>query len=81
MEAMSHGLPIVSSNLPISIEILGDCGLYFENGNVEQLAQRLDDATRLNWPSKSKDALCIAQRFNIDIIIEQWRQIVSPHNS
>ena len=49
VEAMAHGLPIVSSNLPTSQEIMGDFGLYFENGNVEELAQRLEEATHLNW--------------------------------
>ena len=42
VEAMAHGLPIVSSNLPTSQEIMEDFGLYFENGNVEELAQRLE---------------------------------------
>ena len=80
MEAMSHGLPIISSNLPISLEIMGDFGLYFENGNVEHLAQRLNDATKLNWPIKSKEALAIAQRFNVEKIMEQWMRIICPQS-
>jgi len=76
VEAMAHGLPIVSSDLPTSIEIMGDFGLYFENGNVEELAQRLEEATHLNWEKKSKEALIIAQRFNINTIINQWKQII-----
>ena len=76
VEAMAHGLPIVSSNLPTSQEIMEDFGLYFENGNVEELAQRLEDATHLDWKKKSKEALDIAKRFNLDAIIEQWKQII-----
>jgi glycosyltransferase involved in cell wall biosynthesis len=76
VEAMAHGLPIVSSDLPTSIEIMGDFGLYFENGNVEELAQRLEEATHLNWEKKSKEALIIAQRFDINTIINQWKQII-----
>ena len=76
VEAMAHGLPIVSSDLPTSLEILGDFGLYFENGNVEELAQRLEEATLLNWKKKSKEALHIAKRFNLDAIIKQWKQII-----
>ena len=76
VEAMAHGLPIVSSNLPTSQEIMGDFGLYFENGNVEELAQRLEEATHLNWERKSKEALDIAKRFNLDAIVEQWKQII-----
>ena len=80
VEAMSHGLPVISSNLPTSLEIMGDFGLYFENGNVEHLAQRLNDATKLNWSIKSKEALAIAQRFNIKKIMEQWMHIICPQS-
>ena len=76
VEAMSHGLPIVSSDLPVSQEILGDFGIYFENGNIEDLAQRLEDATHINWQAKSQEAIKIAQRFDIGHIIEQWKQII-----
>ena len=76
VEAMAHGLPIVSSDLPTSLEIMGDFGLYFENGNVEELAQRLEEATHLNWEKKSKEALHIAKRYNLDAIVEQWKQII-----
>lgn len=75
VEAMAHGLPIVSSDLPTSKEIMGDFALYFKNGNIEELAQRLEDATHLDWQAKSKKALEIAQRFDIHQIIEQWKQL------
>ena len=52
VEAMAHGLPVVSSNLPTSKEIMGDFGLYFENGNIEELALRLEEATHLDWSKK-----------------------------
>lgn len=76
VEAMSHGLPIISSDLPVSQEILGDFGIYFENGNIEDLAQQLEDATHIDWQAKSQEALKIAQRFDIGHIIEQWKQLL-----
>lgn len=76
VEAMSHGLPIVTSDLPVCREILGDFGLYFENENIEDLAQRLEDATHLDWQEKSQEALKIAQRFDIHPIVEQWKQLL-----
>lgn len=75
VEAMSYGLPIVTSDLPVCQEILGDFGLYFENGNIEDLAQRLEDATHIDWQTKSQEALKIAQRFDIHSIIEQWKRL------
>ena len=76
VEAMSHGLPIITSDLPVCQEILDDFGMYFPNSNIEGLAQRLEDATRIDWKSKSEEALKIAQRFDVEHIVEQWRQLI-----
>lgn len=76
VEAMSHGLPIVTSDLPVCEEILGDFGLYFENGNIEDLARRLEEVTHIDWRKKSQEALKIAQRFDIHLIVEQWKQLL-----
>ena len=76
VEAMAHGLPVVSSDLPTSKEILGDFGLYFNNGNIAELAQRLVDATQLDWKEKSKEALKIANKFDIKQIVEKWKIVI-----
>lgn len=76
VEAMSHGLPIVTSALPVCQEILGDFGLYFKNGNIEDLAQRLEEATHIDWQTKSQEALIIAQQFDIHLIVEQWKRLL-----
>ena len=77
VEAMVHGLPIVSSDLPTSKEILGDFGLYFKNGNIEELSQRLVDATKLYWKEKSKEAINISNGFDIKKIVEKWKKIIN----
>ena len=76
VEAMAHGLPIVSSDLPTSKEIMGDFGMYFTNGNVNELAEQLHNAAEIEWDKKSEEAIQIAQRFNIQHIIEQWNKII-----
>ena len=76
VEAMAHGLPVVSSNLPTSQEIMGDFALYFKNGHVEELAQRLYESTTLDWQAKSAEALTIARQFDISQIISQWESIL-----
>lgn len=76
VEAMAHGLPIVSSDLPTSREIMGDFGLYFENGNIAQLAKQLEQATQLDWHQKSSEAISISLRFNIGNIISAWKDII-----
>ena len=76
VEAMAHGLPVVSSDLPTSQEIMGDFGLYFKNGDIEGLSQRLYDATQVDWTSKSEEALQIARKFDINNIIAQWKALM-----
>lgn len=76
VEAMAHGLPVISSDLPTSKEIMGDFGLYFRNGDVEGLAQQLQAATQLDWERKSAKAKEIARKFEVAQIIEQWKSII-----
>ena len=76
IEAMAHGLPVISSDLPTSQEIMGDFGLYFKNGDIEALAERLEEATHIDWNKKSKEALEIAQRFDINRIISHWKNLI-----
>ena len=76
VEAMSHGLPIVTSDLPVCKEILGDFGMYFKNGDINELAKRLEDATHIDWSKKSKQAIEIAHRFEIGPIIQQWKDLI-----
>ena len=76
VEAMSHGLPIVTSNIPVSQEILGDFGLYFKNGDIKDLAERLEEATHIDWNQKSQEAIEIAKRFDIDHIIDRWKDLI-----
>jgi len=76
VEAMAHGLPVISSDLPSSFDILSDFGLFFKNGDIQELAQRLEDATHLDWQKKSDEAITIAQRFDINQIAGQWKQLI-----
>lgn len=76
VEAMAHGLPVISSDLPTSQEIMGDFGLYFKNGDIEALAERLEEATHIDWNKKSKGALEIARRFDINRIISHWKNLI-----
>ena len=73
---MAHGLPVISSDLPSSKEILGDFGMYFKNGDIDELAKRLDDATYMDWQTKSEEALMLAQRFDVSVIAEQWKTLI-----
>ena len=76
VEAMAHGLPVVSSDLPTSQEIMGDFALYFRNGDAEDLARCLHEATQIDWPQKSQEAFAIARRFDVTAIVAQWKALL-----
>jgi len=76
VEAMSHGLPVVSSDIPTSKELLGDFGLYFRSGDATDLASKLDDATRIDWQKKSDEAIALAANFSVESITQQWKEII-----
>lgn len=77
VEAMAHGLPVVSSDLPTSKEIMGDFGLYFINGDVNGMARQMHAATQLDWHMASQQAIEIARRFNMETISHQWHEIIN----
>jgi len=76
MEAMSHRLPVISSNLPVCQEIMGDFGMYFSVGDVKGMARQMKAAIQMDWQEKSEQALKIAARFDIETIINQWKQLI-----
>jgi glycosyltransferase involved in cell wall biosynthesis len=76
VEAMSHGLPILTSDLPVCKEILGDFGIYFKNGNICELAQKLEEVTHINWRLKSQQAMNIAHQYDVEQIINQWKELI-----
>jgi len=76
VEAMAHGLPIISSDLPTSLEIMGDFGIYFKNGDIQELAEKLHNATQLEWRKKSEEAFTIARNFDLSQIAKQWREVL-----
>lgn len=76
VEAMAHGLPVVSSDLPTSKEIMGNNALYFPNGDIEALASKLQEATQIAWPAKSEEAIRTARRFDISEVMPQWQEVL-----
>ena len=50
--------------------------MYFKNGDVDELAKKLDDATYMEWQPKSDEALMLAQRFDVSVIAEQWKTLI-----
>lgn len=81
IEAMAHGLPIVSSDLPVTKELLEGKGvaILFEKENVCRLAECLDYmVTEADLSDMSGKSLDYAKHFEINRIIKQWDGISTP---
>ena len=74
-EAMSYGLPVISSDIPIAKEILENKGvaILFESQNIEILAQRMTEISKyMNLEEMGKMALNYAQKNTIENITKKW---------
>lgn len=78
VEAMAHGLPIVSADLPTCKEVMGSHATYFHTGDVEDMKKALHQAMNMtDWQEQSRQSLRIASHFKLDTIINQWKEILS----
>jgi Glycosyltransferase len=74
-EAMSYGLPIISSDISIAKEILKDKGVavLFKNQDIESLAQKMKYMTQyVNLFIMSQSALEYSKESGINKITDKW---------
>ena len=75
VEAMSHGLPIVSSDLPVAKELLEGrgCGMLFRCGDIDDMVMALSSmSSTTEWADMSENALKTSSLFKVDNIRQQW---------
>ena len=75
VEAMAHGLPIISSDLPVAMELLEGhrCGTFFKCGDIDDMAMALNRmASSADWGEMSHNALRTSSLFMVDSILKQW---------
>ena len=79
VEAMAHGLPIVSSDLPVAKELLEgrDCGLFFRCCDIDDMARALGlMASTDKWADMSENALKTSSHFKVENIRQQWVKLL-----
>lgn len=80
VEAMSHGLPIIASRLPVTRELLEprEVALFFESENVEHLAEQMHYIVReADWNQMSCEAISYSKDFMIDNISKVWEDLLN----
>lgn len=82
IEAMAHKLPVIASDLPVTRELLQgkDVALLFEKENISQLADCMqtiaNDSVLIG--RMGEKALAYSREFEMESIIEQWRNNINP---
>ncbi len=67
LEAMASGCPIVASRIPTTVEIAGDCPIYFDPADSESLINALDIALAEQHHSKRRlQGMASADRYSWD---------------
>jgi glycosyltransferase involved in cell wall biosynthesis len=79
-EAMSHGTPVVVSDMPIFHEIAGGAGTYFSAADAAGFAESIRSIEAdAEWLVKSRAGLAQVERFNwdksADALLELLEQI------
>ena len=78
-EAMSHKLPIISSDLPIIKELLKEQNNHFtfSNANIEELAKmmtKISELTQEQLDQMGEKSLEIAESLKLPAIIKDWEE-------
>lgn len=82
LEAMSYGLPIISSNIPVAEELLKDqgCAILFKNESILDLCEKMEEIANkeieeLN--NMSEISLSYVKDFSINKIVMQWETLLN----
>lgn len=73
LEAMAHGVPVISSNRSCLPEVLQNAALYFDPENITDMAQALDDGLhdeKLRQDLKEK-SISVLQKYSWEILATQ----------
>lgn len=80
IEAMAHGLPVISSDIPVSRELIegSGAGVLFESENIGSLCRTMADMTSSDrLAAMSAAALDYARHFSPAQTAAQWTQLLS----
>jgi glycosyltransferase involved in cell wall biosynthesis len=73
LEAMASGLGVVAPNDLSRKEIVGEAGLLVDTENINEYAQSLEKALKINWSKETKDQV---KKFSWDQIAAQYEKIM-----
>lgn len=79
LESMAHFLPVISSSIPVAVELLGNCDgtVFFESENALSLAEKmLEMAESGALTDMGEKSYLYTSKFNIGGIEKDWENIL-----
>lgn len=77
-EAMAHGLPIISSDIPTSRELLGGAtnALLFKSEDEQDLAEKMKCMSESKELSRmGEESIALSRQFKVEKAVEQWEEL------
>ncbi len=78
LEALGYGMPIISSDIPIAIELLESKNIasFFKSEDINSLTIQLENAIKENClKGKSRNAKEYSNEFKIEYISKMWNEL------
>ena len=78
LEALSYGNAVICSDIAENTDVIGDCGVSFRSGDVQDLRSKLQaftDDERQVYALKARAADYICARYNWDDVADQTRTL------
>ena len=74
LEAMSYGNCCITSDIPECTQVIGDCGIFFEKSNINDLTEKLQFACDnpdmvKKYKDNASDYIC--KKYSWDIVVEE----------
>lgn len=79
-EAMSHGLPVLASDIPVVKELLGQAAntVIFRSEQIDDLAQKMLMLSQCAILQKmGNESVGIVQKFQLPAILQQWNDLLA----
>ena len=74
VEAMASNVPVVVTDDPIRMEIVGDAGLFVDPTNLNKYVETIEKALSTNWGDKPRKQ---AEKFSWDEVAKQYEDLFS----
>jgi glycosyltransferase involved in cell wall biosynthesis len=78
VEAMACNLPVIATDDEMRHEIIGEAGLFVDPNNINEYAEKLDEALKIKWDDKPRTQ---AEKFSWGEIALKYEKLINSQTS